>query len=360
MKRGRIAAVLLAAALMTAVTGVLAGGKEEKKPELNRYDVQFLDLFDTVTSMIGYTEDEETFQKYAKELYDELESYHKLYDIYNDYEGIANIKTINDQAGVGPVKVDKKIIDMLKEAVEMDKATSGYMNVAMGSVLSIWHEYRTEGISNPENAKLPPQEELRAAAEHMDISQVQIDEEASTVFLPDPDMSLDVGSIAKGYATEMVCRKLEEDGLGKALVSVGGNVRAIGSKGDESLWKVGIQNPDLSSRTRYLHTVEIRDMSLVTSGSYQRYYTVDGKTYHHIIHPELLMPWDEYDSVSILCRDSGLADCLSTAVFNMEFEDGRALIESMDQVEAMWIFKDGREEYSSGFKKYMEEEKTGV
>ena len=195
-----------------------------------------------------------------------------------------------------------------------------------------------------------------AAAEHMDINQVIIDEEASTVFLPDPDMSLDVGSIAKGYATEMVCRKLEEDGLTKALVSVGGNVRAIGSKGDESLWKVGIQNPDLSSQTRYLHTVGLEDMSLVTSGSYQRFYTVDQKNYHHIIHPELLMPWDEYDSVSILCGDSGMADCLSTAVFNMEFEDGKALIEAMDQVEAMWIFKDGREEYSSGFKKFMEEE----
>ncbi|MCI8981882.1 MAG: FAD:protein FMN transferase [Hungatella sp.] len=357
MKRGRITAFLLAAALMGASAGAFAGCKEkESEPELNRYDVQFLDLFDTVTSMIGYVEDEETFRGFSQELYEELKTYHQLYDIYNDYEGIANIKTINDKAGIEPVKVDQRIIDMLKEAVEMDKATNGYMNVAMGSVLSIWHKYRTEGSYDPDNAQLPPREELLEAAEHMDINQVIIDEEASTVFLPDPDMSLDVGSIAKGYATEMVCRKLEEDGLTKALVSVGGNVRAIGSKGDESLWKVGIQNPDLSSQTRYLHTVGLEDMSLVTSGSYQRFYTVDQKNYHHIIHPELLMPWDEYDSVSILCGDSGMADCLSTAVFNMEFEDGKALIEAMDQVEAMWIFKDGREEYSSGFKKFMEEE----
>lgn len=357
MKRRRITAILLAAAVTAA--GVLAGCKEkeqEKEPELNRYDVQFLDLFDTVTSVVGYTEDEETFRGFAQEFYDELKMYHQLYDIYNDYEGIANIKTINDQAGIAPVKVDQRIIDMLKEAVEMDKITDGYMNVAMGSVLSIWHQYRTEGTYDPDNAKVPPMEDLQKAAEHTDIDQVQIDEAASTVFLPDPDMSLDVGSIAKGYATEMVCRKLEADGLAKALVSVGGNVRAIGSKADGSLWKVGIQNPDLSSPTRYLHTVDLQDMSLVTSGSYQRYYTVDGKNYHHIIHPELLMPWDEYDSVSILCQDSGKADCLSTAVFNMEFEDGKVLIESLDQVEAMWIFKDGREEYSSGFRKFMETE----
>ncbi len=364
MRRNRIAALLLAA-VMAAPGAALGGCKkpeselkesEVKEPKLNRYDVQFLDLFDTVTSMVGYAPDEETFRGYAQELYDELKIYHQLYDIYNDYEGIANIKTINDQAGRAPVEVDEKIIAMLKEAVEMDRQTDGYMNVAMGSVLSIWHEYRTEGLYDPEHAKLPPFEELEAAAEHVDIDQVVIDEAASTVYLPDPDMSLDVGSIAKGYAAEMVCRKLEEDGLTKALVSVGGNVRAIGDKGDGTLWKVGIQNPDLSSQTRYLHTVELKDMSLVTSGSYQRYYTVDGVEYHHIIHPELLMPWDEYDSVSILCRDSGMADCLSTAVFNMEFEDGKELIESLEDVEAMWIFKDGKEEYSSGFRAFMAEE----
>jgi len=356
-KRRTMAAVFAAAAITAAALSPLSGcGNGEPGVKLERHDAQFLSLFDTVTSIVGYTEDEETFEAYAQELYDELKAYHQLYDIYNDYEGIANIKTINDQAGVAPVQVDQRIIDLLKEAVEMNEKTNGYMNVAMGSVLSLWHRYRTEGTNDQADAKLPPMEELKQAAKHTDISQVIIDEEASTVYLPDKDMSLDVGSVAKGYATEMACRKLEEDGLSCGLVSVGGNVRAIGSKGDGSLWKVGIQNPDLSSDTKYLHTVGLKDMSLVTSGTYQRYYIVDGKTYHHIIHPELLMPWDEYASVSILCRDSGMADCLSTAVFNMEFEDGKELIEAMDNVEAMWIFQDGREEYSSGFQAYMEEE----
>lgn len=355
MKRRISAAAIFLPAAVLILLFMSACKKEEPAKKLERHDAQFLSLFDTVTSIVGYTEDEESFKAYAQELYDELEIYHQLYDIYNDYEGIANIKTINDQAGIAPVQVDQRIIDLLKEAVEMNEKTKGRMNVAMGSVLSIWHEYRTEGIYDSEHAQLPPMEELRQAAEHTDISQVVIDEEASTVYLPDKDMSLDVGSVAKGYATEMACRKLEEDGLEFGLISVGGNVRAIGSRADGTLWKVGIQNPDLSSDTTYLHTVELKDMSLVTSGTYQRYYTVDGKTYHHIIHPDLLMPWDEYASVSILCRDSGMADCLSTAVFNMEFEDGKELIESMDNVEAMWIFQDGSEEYSSGFQAYMEQ-----
>lgn len=326
-----------------------------RKPVLTRYDAQFLQLFDTVTSVVGYAKDKETFTAYAQELHDELEIYHQLYDIYHEYEDINNLKTINNNAGIEPVVVDQKIIDMLEMAKEMDLKTDGNFNVAMGSVLSIWHEYRTDGINNPETAELPPMEKLEAAAEHMDIQDVIIDRKASTVYLADPEMSLDVGGIAKGYATEMVCRKLEEDGLTNALVSVGGNVRAIGTKDDGTKWKLGIQNPDLSSETKYLHTIAVEDMSLVTSGVYQRYYTVEDVQYHHIINPDTLMPGFDYDSVSILCKDSGMADSLSTAVFNMKQEDGQTLIESMDGVEAMWLYPDGTEKYSSGFQSYMEE-----
>lgn len=324
-----------------------------RTPVLKRYDAQFLQLFDTVTSVVGYTEDQETFTVYTQQLFDELRVYHELYDIYNDYEGINNLKTINDHAGIEPVVVDKKIIDMLEFAREMDGKTDGYVNVAMGSVLSIWHDYRTEGINNPEEAMLPPMEELEAASAHMDIQKMEIDREASTVYLPDPEMSLDVGAIAKGYATEMVCQTLEANGFYKALVSVGGNIRAIGTKDDGSSWSVGIQNPDLQSNIKYLHSIEVADMSLVTSGSYQRYYTVDGVRYHHIVNPDILMPWNEYDSVSVLCKDSGMADALSTAVFNMKQEEGQALVESMEGVEAMWLYPDGTEIYSSGFQAYI-------
>ena len=350
MKIKKLLAVTLAGILAVSTAGC------SREPALTRYDAQFLQLFDTITSMVGYAKDKETFTAYAQELHDELEVYHQLYDIYHEYEGINNLKTINDNAGIEPVVVDEKIIDMLEFAKELNARTNGYFNVAMGSVLSIWHEYRTAGIDDPMTAELPPMEALEEAGKHMDINDVIIDKEASTVYLADADMSLDVGAIAKGYATEMVCRKLEEDGLTKALVSVGGNVRAIGTKDDGSKWKLGIQNPDLASDTKFLHMIAVADMSLVTSGDYQRYYTVDGVQYHHIVNPDTLMPWFEYDSVSILCKDSGMADALSTAVFNMKQEDGQALIVSLEGVEAMWLYPDGSEKYSSGFQAYMEDE----
>lgn len=321
----------------------------------NRYDAQYLGMFDTVTSIVAYSKDQHTFNSIAEEFHQKLERYNRLYDIYNDYDGINNIKTINDNAGIQPVQVDKDIIDMLEEAVELYELTDGRINVAMGSVLSIWHDHREEGRETPDKASLPQMEELKKAAEHTDIYSMEIDREHSTVYLKDPAMSLDVGAIAKGYATEMVCRKLKEDGLTSALINVGGNVRAIGTKPDGTGWTVGIQNPDIESDKKYLMTLDVKDMSLVTSGSYQRYYEVDGVRYHHIIHPKLLMPWNKYTSVSILCRDSGWADALATAVFNMEWEEGSTLIESLDGVEAMWIEPDGTEHYSSGFQKYVDE-----
>lgn len=324
------------------------------KPQLNRYDAQFLELFDTVTSVVGYAKDKETFTASVQEFHDELEEYHQLYDIYHEYEGINNIKTINDNAGIQPVKVDQRIIDLMDEALEMYEVTDGYMNIAMGSVLEIWHEYRTAGIDDPLAAELPPMEDLKKAAEHTNIDDIVIDREQSTVYLKDPEMSLDVGAIAKGYATEMVCREMEENGFSNAMVSVGGNIRAIGTKPDGSSWVVGIQNPDMESDEPYLHTVPVKDQSLVTSGSYQRYYTVDGITYHHIIDPETLMPENEYVSVSILCEDSGMADALSTAAFNRSLEEGKQMIEQIEGAEALWVFPDGREVCTPGFEALMD------
>lgn len=342
--------MLMTAAALCLLTGCSA------KPKLNRYDAQFLQLFDTVTSIVGYAEDKEQFTAYAQEFYDALEEYHQLYDIYHDYDGINNLKTVNDHAGIQPVKVDTRIIELLDTAMEMYEQTDGYMNIAMGSVLEIWHDYRTEGIDDPLNAKLPPMEELEEAAKHMNIEDVVIDREQSTVYLKDPEMSLDVGAIAKGYATERVCRQLEADGFTSAMVSVGGNIRAIGTKPEGELWVVGIQNPDMDSEEPYLHTVSIEDLSLVTSGSYQRYYTVDGVPYHHIIDPDTLMPENEYVSVSILCADSGLADALSTAAFNRSLEDGKAMIERIGGAEALWVFPDGREVMTPGFQALIDEE----
>ncbi len=335
-------------ALLLCLLG--ACGKSEPK----RYKATFLTLFDTVTVVSGYADDERAFSEMTRRIHDELLVYHELYDIYNDYDGVANIKTINDNAGVAPVRVDEKILDLLEFAVEAYALTDGRVNAAMGSVLSLWHDAREYGTENPDRAQLPPDAALAAAARHADINDVVIDRAAGTVYLADPDMRLDVGALGKGWAVEAVCAGLASEGVESYVVSVGGNVRAIGGRADGSAWTVGIENPwSESERDAYLLTVGARDLSVVTSGSYQRYYTVDGVRYHHIIDPETLYPKNEFVSVTILARDSGLADALSTALFNLPYAEGRALVDGLDGVEAMWVYARDERVYTDGFKDYI-------
>lgn len=340
-----VSLLLLATALLTSLSLSACTSPREKFSEYS------FDYFDTVTTVTGYAQSKAEFDEISAEIMSELESYHKLFDIYNTYDGINNLATINSlNDGVHTaVKVDERIIDMLLFSKEMHSRTGGLVNVAMGSVLSIWHRHRQNGINDPSSATLPPSEQLTQAAIHTDIDKMILDEQASTVFLSDPQMLLDVGAIAKGYAVEMVAQMLISKGITGYVINVGGNVRTVGTRENHEPWVAGIENPNGSDGAPYYATVELTDLSLVTSGSYQRYYIVDGKNYNHIIDPATLFPADRHVSVSVICESSALADALSTALFCMSVEDGKALIEGMSGVEAMWADKDGRLTYSSGF-----------
>lgn len=310
-----------------------------------------MEYFDTVITITGYENSREAFDATANGMLELLGEYHRLYSIYHRFDGVENLCTVNElvDGAHRTVMVDRRIIDMLLYAKQMYTATNGVMNVAMGSVLSLWHNYRTIGTDNPEQAALPPMDSLRQAAAHTDITKLMIDEVNNTVTLTDPQMKLDVGAIAKGYAVERVARQFEENGVTGYVLNVGGNVRTIGSKADGDKWTIGIENPNGGD---YLAYLKLDGQSLVTSGSYQRFYYVDGKPYHHIIHPDTLMPAEGYLSVSIVCSDSGLGDALSTALFCMPQQEGLALIESIDGAEALWVTEDGTKTVSSGWSRY--------
>lgn len=312
------------------------------KQELKQYNATFLNLFDTVTTVVGRAESKEIFTHHAQLVHDELLVYHRLFDIYESYEGINNLKTVNDNAGVAPVTVDPIIIQLLLDCREYYDLTGGRVNVAMGSVLKLWHDARNHGINDPANAVLPNADAMEEAAKHCDFSNVIIDEEASTLFLADPAMRLDVGAVAKGWAVQQVAQTAPA-GL---LISVGGNVCPTGPKDEKGTpWVVGIQDPDSDG---YLHTIYSATDSIVTSGDYQRTYLVDGKLYHHIIDPDTLYPSEYWRSVTIVCPDSGLADALSTALFLLPIAEGQTLLDACE-AEAMWVDGEGKQYYSPGF-----------
>lgn len=343
MKRRRVAIFVLLALVLTTFCAC--------KPKLQKFSTYSFDYFDTATTIVGYASSQEEFDAVSDEILRELGECHKLFTIYNRYEGLENLYAVNElvDGAHRVVKVDKRMIEMLKCAKEMYDKTDGLVNVAMGSVLSIWHDYREAGREEPWAAELPPMDKLRAAAEHTNIDDLVIDEEAGTVFLADPKMRLDVGAIAKGYAVEMAAQMLEEQGITGYVINVGGNVRTVGEKGDGEPWTAGIDNPSGDADNPYFALVSLTGESLVTSGSYQRYYLVDGKSYHHIIHPETLMPSEGFVSVSVLTKSSADGDALSTALFCMTAEEGLALVESLPDTEALWILSDGTRIESSGF-----------
>lgn len=352
----RFVSALLAGVLCLS----LLAGCASKKKELTRYSTVFYDVFDTVTQVIAYCESEEEFNTQMDALHADLITYNQLYDIYNDYPGVTNVKTINDNAGSAPVEVDDRILSMLELADQMYQTTNGKLNIAMGSVLNIWHNYReaAEAAETDADNKLPTMEELEAAAQHCDINNVIIDADAKTVYLADPEMLLDVGSVGKGYAVEQAAQAAEARGLTSALISVGGNLRAIGTKPDGSQWVGGVENPWNSSEvytngSSTVAAVKMSDLSLVTSGDYQRYYVVDGVRYHHLIDPATLWPAAYFDGVSVLAPDSGVADCLTTGLFCQPLEDGMKIVESLDGVEAMWCTPDQQVITSSGWDSHL-------
>lgn len=329
----------------------------ESNSGYTKYSYEFLGTFDTVIQIMGYAKNADEFEIMAEICQERFVELNKLYDIYNDYDGINNVKSINDNAGIKPVEVQQEIIDLILFSKEWYNKTNRKCNIAMGSVLSIWHDYRDKGINSPEKAEIPPLEMLKEAMKFTDINKVIINDDNNSVYLEEKNMRLDVGAVAKGYATEIVANELINKGYTSFIISSGGNVRTVGEPMDRSRkkWGIGIQDPDGNPNDPNepsLDILYINDQSLVTSGDYQRQYEVDGKMYHHLIDPDTLMPAEYFRSVSIVANDSGIADFMSTTIFLTPYEEGRRLLENLG-IDAIWVMKDGTVQATGNARKVM-------
>ena len=323
--------------------------------EPQRYSDIYTDSFDTVITFIAFSDTPEEFSKTSAEVHSLFQLLHKLYDRYNSYEneGIVNIYTLNEKAAKEPVKVDPLLYTLLSFSKKHYQEAKEQTNIAMGKMLGIWHEYRESGLADPAAAEVPPMDKLLAASEHSDIEQLVLNPKEMTVFFADPEMQLDVGAVAKGYATELVAKMLENTSIHSYIISAGGNVRLGNAPLDgRPNWGVGIQAPDGDkfAGSEIAETLYLSDCSVVTSGDYQRYYEVDGVRYSHLIDPDTLMPGRDFRSVTIITADSGYADFLSTAAFLMPYDESRAFVESLPDVEAVWFFADGSEEMTDGIR----------
>ncbi len=314
-----------------------AGCSQNSQQDAQPLGKIWFNWFDTVSYLYSYAGDPaEVFEEHAAGISGILTEYHQLFDIYHEYSGINNLCTVNRLAGGDPLPVDEKLVEFLLYARELYDLTGGEMNILMGPVLKLWHDARTAAGEGPDRAYLPDTADLEAAARYTDLSLLEIDEQACTVRLLDEHAAIDVGAVGKGYATEQAARWLEGQGATAYVLNIGGNIRILGTRPDGTGWKTAVKDPEAPD-SAYAATLDLTDTSCVTSGDYERFFSVGGKRYHHIIDRDTLQPATQFASVTVVTKDSGLADALSTALFCMDLARGQALVSGLAGVEVLWI-----------------------
>lgn len=306
----------------------------------NFYD-QNLFYMDTYINIKIYSNDKVLVNKAFREIDNIYSEYHQLTDRYHQYDDLINIYYLNNiLANEQQIMIDSKLYQLLVIGIDYYDQTNGLFNIAIGNVVDKWTEYRKQ-----ENG-IPTADELKNSGS-IKIEDIVLD--ANNTFLKKNNVSLDLGALVKGYVTELVGLYLEDLGLNKYLINAGGNVK-VGNHNRLNQYKVGIERPT-EERDIY-QIIKVVNKSIVTSGSYERYYEYEGVKYHHLIDPNTLFPPHHMLSVTVITDDSTLGDMLSTTLFLMPIDEGVSYVNSLAKVEAIWYGIDGKITYSKGFDQY--------
>jgi thiamine biosynthesis lipoprotein len=317
----RILALALALVLLTGC---------QPKPLEKKSVVGF--YFDTVITLSAFVDDD----KVLKEALDECARYEKLFS--RTVQG-SDIWRINEESG--PIQVAPETIEMLSDGLGVSEASGGAFDMTVEPETKLWN-------FSGETAKLPDAEALKEAATHVDYKKLVLKD--SSVELPD-DMGLDLGGIAKGYIADKLGEFLRKKGVKSALINLGGNVLTVGRRAtDDAAWVVGIQDPKAENGTNKL-TLKAEDLSVVTSGNYERFFILDGVRYHHLLNPRTGWPVNEgLDSITILSKSSAMGDALSTACYVLGVDKGMELLKKYDGIDAIFVNSDGSVVMTDGAK----------
>jgi thiamine biosynthesis lipoprotein len=245
----------------------------------------------------------------------------------------SDVSRINAAAGIEPVRVHEDVFMVIERAVYYAQLSGGAFDPSVGPLVSLWEI----GGNNP---RIPLQTEIEEILPLINWRNIELDPVTRSVFLTHLSMSLDLGAIAKGYAADETAAIIKRAGIERAIIDLGGNIVILGERKDGKLWRVGVQNPN-GNRNEYIGILQITERSVVTSGVYERFFEERGRRYHHIFSPSSGYPAESgLLSVTIITPNSMNADALSTTVFVLGYERGRALIDSLPETEVVFIFND--------------------
>lgn len=297
---------------------------------------------DTYINVKLYTNNSSLANDTINEIEKIYKEYHQLTDRYNSYEGINNVYYINNNdSSLKTITLDKRLYDLLSYGVDAYTLTNGLININIGNVVDVWKKYREN------KSGIPTIDELKKSGS-IDIKNIKLLLDNQIL---NNHPNIDLGCIAKGYVTDVVKDYIKSKGIKAFLVNAGGNV-IVGEHYNNSLYKIGIETP--STEGGVYDVVSLTNKAVTTSGSYQRFYEYDGKTYHHIIDPNTLYPSNYLKSVSVITDDTKLGDILSTALFLMSIEDGKKFLNNFD-ADAIWYTLDDEIITTEGFKNYEQE-----
>ncbi|MDD2212113.1 MAG: FAD:protein FMN transferase [Clostridia bacterium] len=329
MKKFRLALVIISLGLVLGIGIIFFAQSQER--ELMREEF----LMDTLVSISTYGTDTDFLQEATQKAFLEIR---RIADLTNRFPlpsitaaALSDVIRINEMAGIKPVVVDEDVFKMLQLAQEYNRLTEGAFDVTIGPVMDLWGFGR-------EKQKVPTASELQKALALVDSRKLILDQKAHSAFLNKKGMALDLGAVAKGYAVEKAAQVLEKEGVEKALINAGGNIRVLGKKEKWKPWKIGIQDPRTPSALMGILSLE--DEAVVTSGDYNRTIQIAGKTYHHLLSSQTGYPVGYNISVTVVTRDAAQADLLSTALFLLEPQQALEFAAKLNKVEVVLVTAD--------------------
>lgn len=307
------------------------------KYKLKEYTIKFF-YMDTYTYVKIYSRDSNKANSALKKVKKIYKEYHELSDRYNSYDGIYNIYYIkNNNSNEEYIKLDKRLYDLIKYGLDYKDKTNGYIDIGSGNLIDVWKNYidKKDGI--------PTKKELENAKNNY------VDIILKNGKIKNNHPNIDLGCIAKGYTTEIAGDYLKSIGINKFLINSGGNV-LVGDNVKKKNYTIGIEDPDV--KYDIFDIVKCNNMSVVTSGGYERFYEYKGTKYSHIINPKTLYPSNKMKSITIITKSSKEADIMSTYLFMLDVKDALDYVNKNEDLEAIIYTNNNEIKYSKGAKKY--------